>query len=108
MIVNGKPYITDEETIREMDRAEEARRLQEACEYFVAAERHFQKLDARSDKASNPKVNVCWWTALEEVYQREKDAQRIFVGQPATLEGNKLWARFRTMLLAGGKLVPNA
>ncbi len=93
--------ISDEETIREMD-------FQEACEKFLAAEKWFQKLDARPDKVSNLKVNIGWWTALQEVYDREKDAQRLFVGQPATLEGNKLWARFRTMLLAGGKLVPNA
>lgn len=108
MIVNGKPWISDEQTIREMDRDEQSRRLQEACEFFVAAERYFQKLDAHPRKVSDPRINIKWWEALEEVFNREKDAQRLFVGQPATIEGNKLWARFRTMLLAGGKLESNA
>jgi hypothetical protein len=103
-----KRLISDEETIAQMEREEQARRLEEACGMFLSAERRFQKLTAHPDKVTDPKVNLAWWEALESVYEREKVVQRLFVGPQPTLEQNKLYARFRDMLLKGTKLTSNA
>jgi hypothetical protein len=67
-------------------------------------ERRFQKLCSHPDVVSDPKVNVAWWESLEQVYEREQVAWRLFVGSQPTLEQNKLYARFRAMLLKGSSL----
>jgi hypothetical protein len=59
-----KRLISDEETLAQMEREEEGRRLEEACGLFLSAERRFQKLNAHPDKLTDPKVNVAWWDAL--------------------------------------------
>ena len=75
---------------------------------FLTAERRFQKLSALPDAVSDPKVNLAWWEALEHVYEREKVIWRLFVGSQPSLEQNKLYARFRTMLLKGSSLKASA
>jgi len=51
---------------------------------------------------SDPKVNVAWWEALEQVYEREKVVWRLFVGSQPSPEQNKLFVQFRAMLIKGG------
>jgi hypothetical protein len=106
--VNGKPSISDQATIAQMEREEEARRMEEACGMFLTAERRFQKLCDHPDKVTDPKVNLAWWEALESVYEREKVVWRLFVGAQPTMADNKLYARFRELLLKGSKLSANA
>jgi hypothetical protein len=103
-----KRLISDEETIAQMEREEQARRLEEACGMFLSAERRFQKLSAHPDKVTDPKVNLAWWEALESVYDREKVVQRLFVGSQPTLEQNKWYAKFRELLLQGSSLKASA
>ena len=103
-----KRLISDEETLAQMEREEEGRRLEEACGLFLSAERRFQKLNAHPDKVTDPKVNVAWWDALESVYEREKVVWRLFVGCQPTPEQNKLYAKFREMLVQGSRLKANA
>ncbi len=56
--VNGKPYISDEQTLREMQFAE-------ACEELVAAEGEFAEWDAKAtQKWAHPDAdpaNLCQW-----------------------------------------------
>jgi hypothetical protein len=49
-----------------------------------------------------------WWEALESVYQREKIVWRLFVGSQPTPEQNKLYSKFREMLVQGSRLRANA
>ena len=107
-MVNGKPRISDQATLDQMEREEAARRMEEACGMFLTAERRFQKLCDHPDKVANPKVNVAWWEALEQVYEREKVVWRLFVGSQPTMADNKLYAKFRELLLKGSKLKANA
>jgi hypothetical protein len=107
-MVNGKPRISDEATIAQMEREENSRRMEEACGMFLTAERDFQKIDAHPAKASDPQVNLVWWDRLQTVYEREKVVQRLFVGSQPSLEQNKLYAKFREMLVKGSRLKANA
>jgi hypothetical protein len=107
-IVSGKPRISDEATLAQMEREEEARRLEEACCLFLTREREFQKIAAHPEVVSNPRMNCLWWDRLEAVYLAEKAVQRLFVGPQPTLEQNKLYAKFRKLLLEGSKLKGNA
>ena len=107
-MVNGKPRISDQATLDQIEREEAARRMEEACGLFLSAERRFQKISALPDVVSDPKVNVAWWESLEQVYEREKLVWRLFVGPQPTMADNKLYARFRELLLKGSKLKANA
>jgi hypothetical protein len=107
-MVNGKPRVTDERTIAQMEREEDARRMEEACGMFLTAERRFQKINSHPDVVTDPKVNLAWWESLEQVYERERVVWRLFVGAQPTIEDNKLYARFRAMLLKGSSLKPSA
>ncbi len=107
-MVNGKPRISDQATLDQMEREEAARRMEEACGMFLTAERRFQKLDAHPDKVADVAVNLAWWESLEQVYERERVVWRLFVGAQPTIEDNKLYARFRAMLLKGSSLKASA
>jgi hypothetical protein len=106
-MVNGKPRVSDEAMLAQMEREEAARHMDEACGMFLTAERRFQKLSALPD-VRDPKVNLVWWEALEHVYEREKVVWRLFVGSRPSPEQNKLYAQFRAMLLKGSSLKPSA
>jgi hypothetical protein len=107
-MVNGKPRISDQATLDQMEREEAARRMEEACGMFLTAERRFQKLNGHPDKVTDPKVNLAWWESLELVYEREKVVWRLFVGAQPTMADNKLYAKFRKLLLEGSKLKADA
>jgi hypothetical protein len=82
--------------------------MEEACGMFLTAERRFQKLNDHPDKVTDPKVNLAWWESLEQVYERERVVWRLFVGPQPTMADNKLYAKFRKLLLKGSKLKANA
>jgi len=43
-MVNGKPRISDQATLDQMEREEAARRMEEACGLFLTREREFQRI----------------------------------------------------------------
>ena len=108
MITDEQVAQMDKQTIEQMDREEDARRMEEACGLFLTAEREHQRLSARHDVVSDPKINLLWWESLERVYEREKVVWRLFVGSQPSPEQNKLYAQFRAMLLKGSCLKANA
>ena len=82
--------------------------MREACGLFLSAERRFRKLNENPACVTDKHLNYEWWCALERVYEREKALWRLFVGSQPTMADNKLYARFREMLLKGGSLKANA
>jgi len=99
--VKTKRYISDEETLREME-------FQEACEEFVIAERKWAKIDARATPrwahaGSDPK-NLCdWFDALERRFKAEKKLWLLFVGKDRSVRSNRVYLNFRRAILAGGR-----
>lgn len=107
-MVNGRPRISDQATLEAMEREEAARRMEEACGLFLTREREFQKIAAHPDVVTNPRINCLWWDRLEAVYLAEKAVQKLFTGPQPTMADNKLYAKFRELLLKGSKLKANA
>jgi len=96
-------------TVEEVSSADhQAEAMREACGMFLTAERRFQKLNRHPDRVTDPRINVEWWDALEDVYEKEKALWRLFVGPQPDLASNRLYARFREMLLKGSRLKANA
>ena len=97
-MVNGKPRVTDEQTIAEMDFAK-------ACDDYVRAARKFEKLDRIAKAQKGVPDNLCqWFDALEEQYQVDKKLWLLFVGADRSRRSNLMYCEYRTMLLSGGKL----
>lgn len=103
-MVNGKPRISDQATLDQMEREEAARHMEEACGLFLTREREFQRIAQHPRVVTDPQMNALWWDRLEAVYVAEKAVQRLFVGPQPTMADNKLYAKFRKLLLEGSKL----
>src|ERR1019366_2538582 len=86
------------------ENALKAEAMQEACGMFLTAERKFRKLNANPDCVTDPRLNVEWWDALDLVYRAEKTVWRMFVGSKPDLRSNRLYAKFRKLLLKGSSL----
>ena len=107
-MVNGKPRISDEQTLREMQFAE-------ACEELVAAEREFAEWDAKAtQKWAHPDAdpaNLChWFDSLERRYKADRNLWLLFTGGDLSMRSNCLYNSFRRHLLRrdGTKLRANA
>lgn len=106
--VNGKPRISDEQTLREMQFAE-------ACEELVAAEGEFAEWDAKAtQKWAHPDAdpaNLCYWfDSLERRYKADRNLWLLFTGGDRSMRSNCLYNSFRRHLLRrdGTKLRANA
>ncbi len=107
-MVNGKPRISDEQTLREMQFAE-------ACEELVAAEGEFAEWDAKAtQKWAHPDAdpaNLChWFDSLERRYKADRNLWLLFTGGDRSMRSNCLYNSFRRHLLLrdGTKLRANA
>jgi hypothetical protein len=107
-MVNGKPRISDQATLDQMEREEDARRMEEACGLFLTREREFQRIAQHPRVVTDPQMNALWWDRLEAVYVAEKAVQKLFTGPQPTMADNKLYAKFRKLLLEGSKLKADA
>lgn len=104
-VEDGKVTVEERERFKDTLQAEA---MQEACGMFVTAERKFQKLNRNPDCVTDPRLNLEWWDALELVYRAERTVWRLFVGSQPTMADNKLYAKFRELLLKGSNLRANA
>jgi hypothetical protein len=107
-MVNGKPRISDQATLDQMEREEDARRMEEACGLFLTREREFQRIAQHPRVVTDPQMNALWWDRLEAVYVAEKAVQKLFTGPQPTMADNKLYAKFRKLLVEGSKLKADA
>jgi hypothetical protein len=107
-MVNGKPRISDQATLDQMEREEDARCMEEACGLFLTREREFQRIAQHPRVVGDPQMNALWWDRLEAVYVAEKAVQKLFTGPQPTMGDNKLYAKFRKLLLEGSKLKADA
>ncbi len=82
--------------------------MEEACGLFLTREREFQRIAQHPRVVTDPQMNALWWDRLEAVYVAEKAVQRLFMGPQSTVADNKLYTRFRKLLLDGSKLRADA
>lgn len=100
--VNGKPFVSDEQTLLEIDFAA-------ACKAMVEAENKFQAVnrEARAQKGV-PENLVEWFDALEDRYVADKKLWELFTGADRSPRSNKMYNEFRLILLQGKTTRPNA
>lgn len=94
-MVNGKPYISDEQTIAEME-------FQSACNAMVEAEKEFQRVAEKARKQKGvPDNMVEWFDALESRYLTDKRLWELFTGSDRSVRSNKMYNEYRLTLLTG-------
>ena len=71
-MVNGKPRISDQATLDQMEREEAARRMEEACGLFLTVNENFRRIAQHPRVVTDPQMNALWWDRLEAVYVAEK------------------------------------
>jgi hypothetical protein len=92
----SKRYVTDDETIREMDFAE-------ACDEMVRSEKQWRKLE------SDPRRDVvAWFDALEARYEADKKLWQLFTAGDRSQRSNKMYNEYRLILLMGSSTRANA
>jgi hypothetical protein len=101
-MVNGKPYVSDEQTLAEMEFAQ-------ACEEYVRAAKRFEKIDRIAKAQQGVPDNLCeWFDSLEAQYVADKRLWLLFIGQDRSQRSNLMYCEYRKMLLCGEKLRANA
>jgi hypothetical protein len=91
----SKRYISDEETIRQMD-------FDEACEAFIRAEKEWAKQDTIAKRPGAHPTDVCkWFDALEERYRTEKRVWQLFTAGDRSLRSGMMYLQFREALISG-------
>jgi len=94
-MVSGKPYISDEQTIAEME-------FKSACDAMVEAEKRFQRVAEQARKEKRvPDNMVEWFDALESRYLTDKRLWELFTGSDRSVRSNKMYNEFRLTLLTG-------
>lgn len=92
-MVNGNPYISDEQTIAEME-------FQSACDAMVEAEKKFQRVAEQARKQKGvPNNMVEWFDALESRFLTDKRLWELFTGSDRSVRSNKMYNEFRLTLL---------
>lgn len=93
--VNGKPFVSDEQTLLEMDFAG-------ACDAMVEAENRFRRVAEQARKQEGvPDNMVEWFDALESRYLTDKRLWVLFTGRDRSVRSNKMYNEFRLALLQG-------
>ena len=101
-MVNGKPYISDEQTLAEMDFAT-------ACEAMVEAEKRFQRLNRHAHTQKGvPEDMVEWFDALESRYLPDKKLWELFTARDRSARSNEMYNEYRLILLRGKTTKPDA
>ena len=101
-MVNSKPYVSDEQTLAEME-------FQEACDELVAAEKAWEEIDRRAKAQDGVPDNlVQWFDSLERRYQVDKRLWLLFVGTDRSVRSNLMYNAFRRSLLSRERLRANA
>lgn len=93
--INGKPFVSDEQTLLEMDFAA-------ACEAMVEAEKRFQRLEKHAHaQKSVPEDMVEWFDALESRYLTDKKLWELFTAGDRSVRSNEMYNEYRLILLRG-------
>ena len=93
--VNGKPMISDEETLRQMDAEEMANAIADLTRSFS----DFNAIMSRGVDPVDPVKSLGWWRATEYLMLANNRLTDIFCGRDRSPASVKAYARFRSKML---------
>jgi hypothetical protein len=97
-MVNGKPRVTDEETIAQMD----AQEMESAVAELTQAWRRFREYDRRHpDAALDPEHGLYWWRLAEYLMLANNRTKDAFLGRHRDPASVRQHDKFRRKMLLG-------
>jgi len=91
-MVNGKPRVTDEQTVADMD-AEEMKNSVAEIDASVAA-------------TSGAQLGIEWWRSLQYLALADSRVKEAFIGGDRSSRSIRLYHQYKLRLIEGGKKLP--
>lgn len=98
-MVYGKPYVTDEQTVADMD-AEEAKA---AVTDLLRSWRRFREIDMSVAATSGAQLGIEWWRCLQYLALADSRLKEIFIGGDRSPRSIRLFHQYKLRLIEGGK-----
>ena len=96
-MVNGKPRVSDEQAIAQID----AQEMENACADLVHSWRRFKEIDNRPGAATDPKLEVEWWRRLDALGLADGSLKERFLGRDRSPASIRQYAKFRRKMVLG-------
>lgn len=97
-IVNGKPRVTDEQTIRDMEAQAE---MEAAIADLIRSFKDFAAIMERGVDPTDPLRSKGWWRALEYLALAENRLKEAFICGDRSPASVRQYAKFRSKMLRG-------
>lgn len=104
-MVNGKPMVSDEQTIRDMEASKE---MEDAIADILRSFKDFTDIMSHGVDPLDPVKSVAWWRALQFLALADSRCKEAFIlgdRRPASI---RQYAKFRSKMLEGKRYRPDA
>ena len=101
-MVNGKPRVTDEQTVAEID----AQEMENAVADLVRSWRRFREIDASVAATSGAQLGIEWWRSLQHLALADSRMKEAFLGGDRSPRSIRLCHSYKLRLIEGGKKLP--
>jgi hypothetical protein len=104
-MVNGKPMVSDEQTIRDMEAAKE---MESAIAEIVRSFNDFNQIMSRGVDPIDPVKSVGWWRATEYLMLANNRLKEAFICGDRSPASIRQYNKFRSKMLEGKRYRPDA
>jgi hypothetical protein len=103
--VNGNPKVTDEQTIRDMEAAQE---MENAIADITRSFRDFTAIMERGVNPTDPLRSLGWWKCLQYLALADCRLKEAFICGDRSPASIRAYAKFRSKMLEGKRYRPDA
>lgn len=103
--VNGKPKVTDEQTIRDMEAAKE---MEDAIADLIRSFKDFNQIMSHGVEPTDPLKSIPWWRALQFLALADSRLKEAFICGDRSPASIRQYAKFRSKMLEGKRYRPDA
>ncbi len=101
-MVNGKPRVTDEQTVADMD----AEEMKNSVADLLRSWRRFREIDASVAATSGAQLGIEWWRSLQYLALADSRVKEAFIGGDRSPRSIRLFHQYKLRLIEGGKKLP--
>jgi hypothetical protein len=101
-MVNGKPRVTDEQTVADMDAVE----MKNSVADLLRSWRRFREIDASVAATSGAQLGIEWWRSLQYLALADSRMKEAFIGGDRSPRSIRLYHQYKLRLIEGAKKLP--
>lgn len=103
-MVNGKPTVSDEQTIRDMEAAKE---MEDAIADLVRSFKDFTDIMTRGVNPTDPVSSIAWWRCLQFLALADSRCKEAFICGDRSPASMSQYARFKSKTLEDKRYRPD-